>query len=292
MDRPRSVRELLERFTSEQLVQANGHPERTRSALTALSSSLSEELATLVAVVIRDERPTRGCHAPSIVVNYTRLWARRRTVMKSAWLWMAPALLFGVGPLGGCGGSSEGGAGSGAGTHSGGLGGNGGTGTSGESHGGSGMMNAGTNAAGGSSPDECDKAECGPQLGLPNWTCSDGTVGGPTGRCLKGPNGTCGWEINDCPMPGEGGASGQGGQGNAAGESAAGGPASEDCGGCSSGKICVFQIGGPGPGHFVCAMQNPCGAAAACACIVGQGTCQPNLMGDPPRYCSCDNGLE
>lgn len=211
--------------------------------------------------------------------------------MKSAWLWIASCTLLGVGAFGGCGGSSDDGGGSSAGTHGGGSGGN--TGTSGMSHSGSGVMNAGANSAGESSLGECERTDCGPQLGLPNWTCADGSVGGPTGRCLKRPGGTCGWEINNCPMAGEGGAPSQGGQGNAAGESAAaGGAASEDCGGCASGKICVFQVGGPGPSHFVCAMQNPCGAAAACACIVGQGTCQPNLMGDPPRYCSCDNGLE
>lgn len=209
--------------------------------------------------------------------------------MRTAWLWFAPTLLVGLGVFGGCGGTSEGGNPSAAGADQGGSGGN--AGTAGASHGGTATTNGGA-SAGESSQSECDKADCGPQLGLPNWTCADGSVGGPTGRCLKRPGGTCGWEINNCPMAGEGGAANQGGQGNAAGESAAGGGAPDDCGGCSPGKICVYQVGGPGPSHFVCAMQNPCGSAAACACIVGQGTCQPDLMGDPPRYCSCDNGLE
>jgi hypothetical protein len=209
--------------------------------------------------------------------------------MRSARLWLVPTFVLGFGAFGACSGTSEGGSGSVAGSTGGGSGGS--AGTPGSSPGGSETMSGGA-GAGESSLGECDKAECGPQLGLPNWTCADGSVGGPTGRCLKRAGGTCGWEINDCPMAGEGGASNQGGQGNAAGESGVGGAASGDCGGCSPGKICVFQVGGPGPSHFVCATQNPCGSAAACACIVGQGTCEPNLMGDPPRYCSCDNGLE
>jgi len=45
----------------------------------------------------------------------------------------------------------------------------------------------------------CDPASCGPVLGLPNWLCPDGTVGGPTGRCLRRTDGSCGWEILDCP---------------------------------------------------------------------------------------------
>lgn len=220
--------------------------------------------------------------------------------MRTAWLCLAPTLLVGFGVFGACGGTSDGGNPSAAGADNGGSSGN--VATAGASHGGTGGMNGGA-SAGESSQRECDKTDCGPQLGLANWTCADGSVGGPTGRCLERPGGTCGWEINNCPMAGEGGATNQAGQGNAAGESGAngaaaagesgaGGAAAEDCGVCSSGTICVFQIGGPGPSHFVCATRNPCGAGAACACIVGQGTCQPNLMGDPPRYCSCDNGLE
>ncbi len=51
----------------------------------------------------------------------------------------------------------------------------------------------------GSSVHECPKEQCGPVLGLPNYTCSDGTVAGPTGRCLEGPTGTCAWEVVSCP---------------------------------------------------------------------------------------------
>jgi hypothetical protein len=46
----------------------------------------------------------------------------------------------------------------------------------------------------------CRPRQCGPQLGLPNVLCSDGvTVAGPTGRCLRQPDGGCGWEVISCP---------------------------------------------------------------------------------------------
>ncbi len=49
---------------------------------------------------------------------------------------------------------------------------------------------------------ECDKAKCGPQLGIPNGMCPDGTVSGPTGRCLFNADGSCGWEVRACPAAG------------------------------------------------------------------------------------------
>lgn len=206
--------------------------------------------------------------------------------MRPATRWLAPTILVGFGVFGGCGGTSDGGSGAGGDD----AGSAGSSGAAGASHGGA--STGGDGSAGESNQSECAKADCGPQLGLPNWTCADGSVGGPTGRCIKQSTGMCGWEINDCPMAGEGGASNQGGEASVAGTPAAAGAPGEDCGGCPSGEVCVYQVGGPGPSRFVCATQNPCGAAGACACIVGQGMCQPNLMGDPPRYCFCDNGLD
>ena len=48
---------------------------------------------------------------------------------------------------------------------------------------------------------KCDVSECGPALGMPNYLCPDGkTSSGPTGNCLRNPDGTCGWEIADCPI--------------------------------------------------------------------------------------------
>jgi hypothetical protein len=45
----------------------------------------------------------------------------------------------------------------------------------------------------------CDPAKCGPQLGIATVMCSDGSIGGSTGRCLLNANGSCGWEIRSCP---------------------------------------------------------------------------------------------
>jgi len=46
----------------------------------------------------------------------------------------------------------------------------------------------------------CPDYECGPPLGMPNWECPDGTLGGPTGRCLReDPSAPCGWEVRECP---------------------------------------------------------------------------------------------
>ena len=50
---------------------------------------------------------------------------------------------------------------------------------------------------------DCDPAKCGPQPGMPVGMCPDGSgVSGPTGRCLPNADGTCGWEIRECPAPG------------------------------------------------------------------------------------------
>jgi hypothetical protein len=34
---------------------------------------------------------------------------------------------------------------------------------------------------------------------MPTKQCSDGSLGGNTGRCLKHEDGKCGWEIRACP---------------------------------------------------------------------------------------------
>jgi hypothetical protein len=47
-------------------------------------------------------------------------------------------------------------------------------------------------------PATCDPTACGPSLGMPNWLCPDGSVAGPTGRCLQSADGGCGWEVLDC----------------------------------------------------------------------------------------------
>lgn len=50
-----------------------------------------------------------------------------------------------------------------------------------------------------SPPAECDPAECGPAMRMPSRRCPDGSIGGPTGRCLRHPDGRCGWEVRACP---------------------------------------------------------------------------------------------
>lgn len=46
---------------------------------------------------------------------------------------------------------------------------------------------------------ECPADACGPAMGMPNTQCGDGSSGGPTGRCLRNDDGTCGWEVRACP---------------------------------------------------------------------------------------------
>lgn len=50
----------------------------------------------------------------------------------------------------------------------------------------------------GGDPGACAESDCGPQLGMPNYPCADGTVGGPTGKCLRNAQSACGWEIREC----------------------------------------------------------------------------------------------
>ncbi|MFK7987440.1 MAG: Kazal-type serine protease inhibitor domain-containing protein [Sandaracinaceae bacterium] len=54
-------------------------------------------------------------------------------------------------------------------------------------------------ACGGTGP--CTETECGPRPGAPNALCEDGvTVSGP-GECVRDEEGTCGWEMTECPAP-------------------------------------------------------------------------------------------
>ncbi len=115
------------------------------------------------------------------------------------------------------------------------------------------------------------------------------------GGVLDGGSSALGGEAGGTSPPGgaEAGGAGGSGSGNDGGQ---GGTSGDQCGGCLNAgttEICIYQAGGPGPGRFVCATQNPCGAAGACACIVGQGTCDNTLMGGGTAgYCVCDNGLD
>jgi hypothetical protein len=172
------------------------------------------------------------------------------------------------------------------------------------SGGGSGAAGSANNGGTASAP-TCSDGDCGPALGLPNTICADGSMGGPTGRCLRLEMGGCGWEVRDCPPAGDGGAASSGGgppmHGGAGvddggADGAGGAPQTDRCGGCNDAgpapEICIYQVGGPGPGGFACAEQNPCGAAGACACIVDQGPCNFMSEAGGPGYCLCDNGLD
>lgn len=106
-------------------------------------------------------------------------------------------------------------------------------------------------------PGTCATTACGPQLGMPNSMCADGSMAGPTGQCLAHADGTCGWEIRSCPVT----------------DIDAGSPATcksdMDCGtgmmcgftiadGCSAVGTCVV---GPGSGTAMCEAY-----AVACSC--------------------------
>lgn len=45
----------------------------------------------------------------------------------------------------------------------------------------------------------CGPDDCGPAMKMPTRQCPDGSTAGPTGNCLRQPNGHCGWEIRKCP---------------------------------------------------------------------------------------------
>jgi hypothetical protein len=56
----------------------------------------------------------------------------------------------------------------------------------------------GSGSGGGGTVEDCLPEDCGPPLGIPNYACSDGSTGGPTGACIL-IDGACGWEIHECP---------------------------------------------------------------------------------------------
>jgi hypothetical protein len=93
-----------------------------------------------------------------------------------------------------------------------------------------------------------------------------------------------------------GGAAGSGVTGGAAGSStggAAGSGGSDPCGGCGPNQMCIYQVGGPGPGRLLCAEDPICRAAGECDCIQAQGDCMPAPPGGEfAVMCQCDNGLE
>ena len=57
----------------------------------------------------------------------------------------------------------------------------------------------GTSGTSGAAKDCTAPNACGPALGMPATVCSDGSTGGNTGKCIAQKDGTCGWEIRECP---------------------------------------------------------------------------------------------
>lgn len=45
----------------------------------------------------------------------------------------------------------------------------------------------------------CQPEECGPAPGMPNTLCSDGQTWAGPGDCVLTADGSCGWEIVECP---------------------------------------------------------------------------------------------
>src|SRR5664279_2239585 len=85
---------------------------------------------------------------------------------------------------------------------------------------------------GGSSPVTCPASSCGSQLGIANYTCPDGSIAGPTNRCLQRADGSCGWEVRSCPPTGTSGGANAGGSDGA---DPCADQALPDCKACSDG---------------------------------------------------------
>ena len=118
----------------------------------------------------------------------------------------------------------------------------------------------------------CPPEACGPVLGMPNWTCSDGSLGGPTGRCLALPQGGCGWEVRWC-------------QGSAcAGVAGLACPAGQVCVDDPR-DACVWGAGADCAG--VCVTPRFCGGIAGFPCPAGS-TC----VDDPRDDCAPPSGAD
>jgi hypothetical protein len=108
---------------------------------------------------------------------------------------------------------------------------------------------------------ECRVEECGPPLRAATIMCEDGSLGGNTGRCLREADGSCGWELRECPAPSD--------------------PTGTSCGG--------FRIDGPRecPEGFFCAYTPE----AICGFADAPGTCQRRPEACTALYdpvCGCD----
>jgi hypothetical protein len=148
--------------------------------------------------------------------------------------------------------------------------------------------------ANGQCTDACDPNECGPQPGIPSWTCEDGTTTGFTGQCVRQPDGSCGWEIIDCPDPCvvtcEPGANGD-----------CRPVCNTDCGGvtCPPGSTCDPSTNSC-VSECICPDGQPCAIDEAGTVFCGGGTCDATSCppgsrcdentGNCIEDCVCPNG--
>lgn len=104
----------------------------------------------------------------------------------------------------------------------------------------------------------CTAAECSPAPGAPNYTCPDGTIGGPV--CERSASGVCGWNFVNCPTACN---------------------ADSDC---SSGEQCIN--GSCAVGSGVACGSNTCAAGEWC-CNPSCGICAPAGGGCTEQFCGC-----
>lgn len=120
----------------------------------------------------------------------------------------------------------------------------------------------------------CDDQKCGPQLGISRRVCADGSIAGPTGRCLQNADGSCGWEVLDCPSDGC--------YGVCVPNIQAGCRASTDC---PSGQVCEVSCSGWGCSTGATPTTDPATGMsvppdAACACPASDPSCMCDALGN------------
>jgi hypothetical protein len=97
-------------------------------------------------------------------------------------------------------------------------------------------------------PRTCAPLQCGAQPGMRNFLCSDGiTLAGPSSRCLRNLDGSCGWEAISCPAT-----------------------VCTSSAKCSTDQYCTTEIG-------VCNPPPGCIPGKACATVC-YGTCLGNTQ--------------
>jgi hypothetical protein len=108
----------------------------------------------------------------------------------------------------------------------------------------------------GTTPPTCTPTQCGPEPGMPNTICWDGSIAGPTGVCLENADGVCGWQIRTCP------------------------PAPDAGTGCTSDSDC--------PSTDLCGFLIADGCTAIGSCVTGTRSGPVCLVDEPG--CTCDGG--